>query len=307
MRVVFMGTPDFAVPSLKKLAQDHQVALVITRPDAVRGRGKTLEPSPVKECAQELDLPVLEANRMTPEVIFAMREAQPEALCVVAFGCILPDEVISLAPYGALNVHASLLPRWRGAAPIQRAILAGDAVAGVSIMKIAHELDAGDWCKQASCEVGSKNTEQLTDALAQLGADALSQALFDLKEGSLEWQVQDEREVTFAPKVTKQEMKLTPEDSAQVNALRVQASSDTAPARVSVGGRSLRALSAQLAPSEVTVAQGQVAVQDHRLFLGCAEGVLELLEVRPDGKRSMDAKSFAAGLQKSQLTWQKLQ
>ena len=192
MRVVFMGTPDFAVPSLKKLAHDHQVALVITRPDAVRGRGKALEPSPVKECAQELGLPVLEANRMTPEVISAMREAQPEALCVVAFGCILPDEVISLAPYGALNVHASLLPRWRGAAPIQRAILAGDAVAGVSIMKIAHELDAGDWCKQASCEVGSKNTEQLTDALAQLGADALSQALSELKEGSLEWQVQDE-------------------------------------------------------------------------------------------------------------------
>ena len=261
MRVVFMGTPDFAVPSLKKLAHDHQVALVITRPDAVRGRGKALEPSPVKECAQELGLPVLEANRMTPEVISAMREAHPEALCVVAFGCILPDEVISLAPYGALNVHASLLPRWRGAAPI----------------------------------------------LAQLGADALSQALSELKEGSLEWQVQDEREVTFAPKVTKQEMKLVPEDSAQVNALRVQASSDTAPARVSVGGRSLRALSAQLAPGEVSVAQGLVAVQDHRLFLGCAEGTLELLEVRPDGKRSMDAKSFAAGLQKSQMTWQMLQ
>ena len=202
MRVVFMGTPDFAVPSLKKLAHDHQVALVITRPDAVRGRGKTLEPSPVKKCAQELDLPVLEANRMTSEVISAMREVQPEVLCVVAFGCILPDEVISLAPYGALNVHASLLPRWRGAAPIQRAILAGDAVAGVSIMKIAHELDAGDWCKQASCEIGSKNTEQLTDALAHLGADALSEALFELKDCSLEWQEQYELEVTFAPKVT---------------------------------------------------------------------------------------------------------
>lgn len=306
MRVVFMGTPDFAVPSLKKLAHDHQVALVITRPDAVRGRGKTLEPSPVKKCAQELDLPVLEANRMTSEVISTIREVQPEVLCVVAFGCILPDEVISLAPYGALNVHASLLPRWRGAAPIQRAILAGDAVAGISIMKIAHELDAGDWCKQTSCEIGSKNTEQLTDALAHLGADALSEALSELKDGSLEWQEQDEREVTFAPKVTKQEMKLTPEDSARVNVLRVQASSDAAPARVSVGGRSLRILSAQLAPSDVSVAQGSVAVQDRRLFLGCAEGSIELLEVRPDGKRSMDAQSFAAGLQKSQMTWQKL-
>ena len=306
MRVVFMGTPDFAVPSLKKIAHDHQVALVITRPDAVRGRGKTLEPSPVKKCAQELDLPVLEANRMTSEVISAMRKVQPEVLCVVAFGCILPDEVISLAPYGALNVHASLLPRWRGAAPIQRAILAGDAVAGVSIMKIAHELDAGDWCKQASCEIGSKNTEQLTNALAHLGADALSEALSELKDGSLEWQEQDEREVTFAPKVTKQEMKLTPEDSARVNVLRVQASSDAAPARVSIGGRSLRVLSAQLAPSDVSVAQGSVAVQDHRLFLGCAEGSIELLKVRPDGKRSMDAQSFVAGLQKSQMTWQKL-
>ena len=306
MRVVFMGTPDFAVPSLKKIAHDHQVALVITRPDAVRGRGKTLEPSPVKKCAQELDLPVLEANRMTSEVISAMRKVQPEVLCVVAFGCILPDEVISLAPYGALNVHASLLPRWRGAAPIQRAILAGDAVAGVSIMKIAHELDAGDWCKQASCEIGSKNTEQLTNALAHLGADALSEALFELKDGSLEWQEQDEREVTFAPKVTKQEMKLTPEDSARVNVLRVQASSDAAPARVSIGGRSLRVLSAQLAPSDVSVAQGSVAVQDHRLFLGCVEGSIELLKVRPDGKRSMDAQSFVAGLQKSQMTWQKL-
>lgn len=306
MRIVFMGTPDFAVPSLKKLARDHQVVLVITRPDAVRGRGKTLEPSPVKKCAQELDLPVLEANRMTSEVISAMRKVQPEVLCVVAFGCILPDEVISLAPYGALNVHASLLPRWRGAAPIQRAILAGDAVAGVSIMKIAHELDAGDWCKQTSCEIGSKNTEQLTDALAHLGADALSEALSELKDGSLEWQEQDEREVTFAPKVTKQEMKLTPEDSARVNVLRVQASSDAAPARVSVGGRSLRVLSAQIAPSDVSVAQGSVTVQDHRLFLGCAEGSIELLEVRPDGKRSMDAQSFAAGLQKSQMTWQKL-
>ena len=306
MRVVFMGTPDFAVPSLKKLAHDHQVALVITRPDAVRGRGKTLEPSPVKKCAQELDLPVLEANRMTSEVISAMREVQPEVLCVVAFGCILPDEVISLAPYGALNVHASLLPRWRGAAPIQRAILAGDAVVGVSIMKIAHELDAGDWCKQTSCEICSKNTEQLTDALAHLGADALSEALSELKDGSLEWQEQDEREVTFALKVTQQEMKLTPEDSARVNVLRVQASSDAAPARVSVGGRSLRVLSAQLAPSDVSVAQGSVTVQDRRLFLGCAEGSIELLEVRPDGKRSMDAQSFAAGLQKSQMTWQKL-
>lgn len=117
MRVVFMGTPAFAVPSLRKLAAAHEVALVLTRPDAVRSRGKKLEPSPVKEAALELGLPVMEANRMTPEVLDALRAAEAEIFCVAAYGCILPDEVLTMAPLGCVNVHASLLPRWRGAAP----------------------------------------------------------------------------------------------------------------------------------------------------------------------------------------------
>ena len=127
MRVVFMGTPDFAVPSLEKLVEaGHEVALVITRPDAVRGRGKKLVPSPVKAKALELELPVLEANRMDPEVVGAREAARADIFCVAAYGCILPDAVLTMAPLGIVNVHASLLPRWRGAAPIQRAILAGD-------------------------------------------------------------------------------------------------------------------------------------------------------------------------------------
>ena len=138
MRVVFMGTPAFAVPSLRKLAAAHKVALVLTRPDAVRSRGKKLEPSPVKEAALELGLPVMEANRMTPEVLDALRAAEAEVFCVAAYGCILPDEVLTMAPLGCVNVHASLLPRWRGAAPIQRSILEGDAETGVSIMRIGH-------------------------------------------------------------------------------------------------------------------------------------------------------------------------
>ena len=121
MRIVFMGTPEFAVPSLKAVAAAYDVVLVVTRPDAVRSRGKKLEPSPVKACALDLGLPVLEAKRMDAEAIDAVRAAAPDLICVVAFGCILPDELLAVAPLGAINVHGSLLPRWRGAAPIQRA------------------------------------------------------------------------------------------------------------------------------------------------------------------------------------------
>ena len=126
LRVVFMGTPEFAVPSLERLAESCDVALVLTRPDAVRGRGRALVPSPVKARALELGLPVVETSRITPEVADALRAAAADVFCVAAYGCILPDEVLNMAPGGCVNVHASLLPRWRGAAPIQRAILAGD-------------------------------------------------------------------------------------------------------------------------------------------------------------------------------------
>ena len=147
MRIVFMGTPDFAVPSLTSLVgAGNDIALVVTRPDAVRGRGKKLEPSPVKSKALELGLPVVEANRMTPDVVEALQAAQADIFCVAAYGCILPDEVLHIAPLGIVNVHASLLPRWRGAAPIQRAILAGDEVAGVSIMRIGPGVDTGAYC-----------------------------------------------------------------------------------------------------------------------------------------------------------------
>ena len=149
MRVVFMGTPDFAVPSLRELASRFEVVLVLTRPDAVRSRGKKLEPSPVKAAALELDIPVMEATRITPEVMDRLREAKADIFCVAAYGCILPDEVLNMAPLGIVNVHASLLPRWRGAAPIQRAILAGDERAGISIMRIGHGVDTGADCAQA--------------------------------------------------------------------------------------------------------------------------------------------------------------
>lgn len=305
MRVVFMGTPEFAVPSLTALAEaGHQIPLVFTRPDAVRGRGKKLVPSPVKQKAAELGIPVFETSRMTAEAKEALRAAAPDVICVVAYGCILPDDVLEAAPLGAVNVHASLLPRWRGAAPIQRSILAGEAQTGVSIMRVAHELDAGAWCAQAHVQIGEKGCGQVTSELAEAGAAALVESLPRLADGTVEWHEQDESGVTFAAKVTKDEMRLDPADAVAVNARRVQASGDTAPARASVAGKGVRVVSARIAKGQ-KLAPGEVVAQKKRVLLGCADGALEVLAVKPDGKKEMPAASWAAGL-RGDLTWERI-
>lgn len=307
MRIVFMGTPDFAVPSLRALAAAHDVALVLTRPDAVRSRGKKLEPSPVKAAALELGLPVLEAKRMEPEVVDALRAARADVFCVAAYGCILPDEVLTMAPLGCVNVHASLLPRWRGAAPIQRAILAGDAEAGVSIMRIGHGVDTGAYCAQASCSVADKSADELTSELAELGAGLLLEVLPELAAGTVSWTEQDEALVTHAAKIQKAELRLDPAVSAADNERRALASSDAAPARCMLAGKPVRVLAARVAPvSGAVLAAGELAIQGGRVLLGCGEGALEVLELKPDGKRAMDAAAWAAGQRGAAVTWEAL-
>ncbi len=310
MRVVFMGTPEFAVPSLQALVDaGHEVPLVFTRPDAVRGRGRRLEPSPVKARALELGLDVFETARMTDEAKAALLAAAPDVICVVAYGCILPDDVLAMAPLGAVNVHASLLPRWRGAAPIQRSILAGEAETGVSIMRVAHELDAGAWCAQARVEIGEKSCRQVTDELARAGAAALVDVLPRLVDGTAEWHEQDPAGVTLAAKVKKAEMQLDPAEPAAANARRVQASGDTAPARAEVCGRGVRVMAARVADAndaQVTgLVAGEVAVARKRVLLGCADGALEVVSVKPDGKKEMPASAWAAGL-RGELSWRRV-
>lgn len=307
MRVVFMGTPDFAVPSLRELASRFEVVLVLTRPDAVRSRGKKLEPSPVKAAALELDIPVMEATRITPEVMDRLHEADADIFCVAAYGCILPDEVLNMAPLGIVNVHASLLPRWRGAAPIQRAILAGDERAGISIMRIGHGVDTGAYCAQASCSVSGKTADELTAELAQLGADLLCDTLPALADGTAAWTEQDESLVTHAQKISKAEMRLDPQESALINLHRVLASSDAAPARCIAAGKPVRIMRAVAADGDASMcAAGELVCQSKRIYIGCSDGVLEVTSVKPDGKRQMDASAWAAGLHGDGLTWGKL-
>ncbi len=307
MRVVFMGTPDFAVPSLRELASRFEVVLVLTRPDAVRSRGKKLEPSPVKAAALELDIPVMEATRITPEVMDRLHEAEADIFCVAAYGCILPDEVLHMAPLGIVNVHASLLPRWRGAAPIQRAILAGDERAGISIMRIGHGVDTGAYCVQASCSVAGKTADELTAELAQLGADLLCDTLPALADETAVWTEQDESLVTHAQKISKAEMRLDPQESALVNLRRVLASSDAAPARCIAAGKPVRIMRAVAADGDASVcAAGELVCQSKRIYIGCSDGALEITSVKPDGKRQMDASAWAAGLHGDALAWEML-
>ena len=304
MRVVFMGTPAFAVPSLRKLAAAHEVALVLTRPDAVRSRGKKLEPSPVKEAALELGLPVMEANRMTPEVLDALRAAEAEIFCVAAYGCILPDEVLTMAPLGCVNVHASLLPRWRGAAPIQRSILEGDAETGVSIMRIGHGVDTGAYCAQASCVVPGKSADGLTAELAELGGDLLVRTLPAIADGSAVWTEQDESLVTHAAKIAKAELRLDPAAGALENIRRVMASSNAAPAHCVIAGKAVRVMhAAAVDAASPSVAAGSFTVKGGRVYMGCADGSFELISIKPDGKREMDAKSWAAGQREDDGAW----
>lgn len=316
MRVVFMGTPAFAATILEDLAQQHDVVAVYTRPDAVRGRGKQLEPSPVKATAERLAIPVLTPRTLRDEA--AQRELasfRPDVICVAAYGAILPKAVLDLPRYGCLNVHASLLPRWRGAAPIERAILAGDREAGVCIMRMEEGLDTGAYCVCRTAAVDGKSAEELTDELADLGAQALLTALVRVERGAADWIDQDESQVTYASKIEKGELDLVPTEDAETLARRVQASSAAHASRAVVAGRGVTVLRAAMlmdvAGRELAagIAPGEVRFVGKRLFLGAADGALEVLSVKPDGKQAMDAKAFAAGIQGIKdggLTWEEL-
>lgn len=301
MRIVFMGTPEFACPSLSAVSKSHDVVRVVTRPDAVRGRGRRLEPSPVKALAGELGLAVIEASRMTPEVMDELRAAKADLCVVAAYGCILPDELLEMFPLGCVNVHASLLPRWRGAAPIQRAVLEGDELAGASIMRVVHELDAGAYCAQVSTAVAGKTSSELLDELGHLGAEALVEAIGRIADGTAVWTEQDESLVTYAHKIEKAEMRLDPADGALANVRRVLASTDAAPARCEVAGKGVRLMRARTCDD--ALAAGEVLVSHGRVALGCADGALEVLDVKPDGKREMQASAWAAGLRADHLAW----
>ena len=296
MRVVFMGTPSFAVPSLRKLAAAHEVALVLTRPDAVRSRGKKLEPSPVKQAALELDLPVMEANRMTPEVLDALRSSEADVFCVAAYGCILPKSVLEAPKYGCINLHVSLLPKYRGSAPVQWAVLNGDAETGVSIMQMDEGLDTGDVLACERIKIDPEETSgQLFDRVAAVGARVLCETLPAIAAGTLKAEPQAHENASVAPMLSKEMAQFHLTDSADHIHNWVRGMAPWPGAWfVTAGGKKVKVMECRVAESHGEAAGTVLATKP--LTVACGEGAIQLLHVVPEGKKPMDGTSFAAGL-----------
>jgi len=303
MRVVFMGTPALAADVMEGLAGRHDVVLAVTRPDAVSGRGSAKRPTPVKQRALDLGIPVLEAERLDDQAQDALRSYAPDAICVAAYGCLLPVSVLELPQYGCLNAHLSLLPRWRGAAPLERALLMGDSNTGVSVMKMEAGLDTGPYCMQLSVKTDGRYLEDLESELARAGAQALADTLDALTDEGVTWQEQDEAAVTYAEKIGKDELALDPAVGIAQNDARVRASSDAHPARCVIADRTVTVehvhpVRSSEVPEVLAEAKAGFAYYaTKRLYLACADGLLEIEQLKPSGKNSMEGKAFAAGIQ----------
>ncbi len=342
-RIVFMGTPQFALPTLQLLIDEYPpqkthlhppvptaqppgtaevtreetmsggVVGVVTQPDRPSGRGRQLQPSPVKILAQKYGIPVLQpASLRKPEVLAELQTLQPELIIVAAFGQILPTTVLDLPPFGCINVHASLLPRWRGAAPVAAAILAGDDTTGVTIMKMDAGLDTGPILSQRSLAIAPDDTrESLSTRLAQLGADLLHDTLPAWLAGNIEPQPQDESRATYAPQIKKEQGHINWSEPADDIARKVRAFYPWPGAFTYWQGKPLKILRAAAVPEywqdEDSPSQfhradrgsalppGTVTSGPSGLAVMTGRGMLELYEVQPSGKRPMSADAFARG------------
>lgn len=288
-----MGTPAFAVRSLEALVERHDVGLVVTRPDRPAGRGSGPRPCPVAAFARERGLELLQPARLTPDVVDRIAAVRPDVVCVAAFGMILPPELLRVPRHGCINVHASLLPRHRGAAPVQRAILADDAMTGVSIMLMEEGLDTGPYALQRPVPIADRYAVELEEELAVVGARALVEVLGHVEDGTVVWTPQDDSQATYAPKVTKDDVALRPELTAHEAMLRVRASTRSAPARACVGEKELTVVRAHVRTGEFV--PGSVCLIDGEPVLGFADGGLALEIVRPAGRAEMTGVAWARG------------
>jgi methionyl-tRNA formyltransferase len=293
MRTVYLGTSEFAVDVLDRLAATaHRPALVVTRPDRPRGRGRRVQPPPVAERAARLGIPTIQpADVNAEESRAAIAAARPEAVLICAYGALLKEPLLS--EHEMLNVHPSLLPRWRGAAPVERAIEAGDEETGVSIMRPTAELDAGPVCLQRAERIAPDDDYgSLAPRLAVLGGELLVETL-DTRPPCRE---QPEHGVTYAEKIERDDRRLDPARRADELERRVRALTPHLGAYVELeDGERLGVRRAALAAGANGVAPGSLAVDGSRVLYGAAQGALELLEVQPPGKRQMPAADWLRG------------
>lgn len=301
-RIIFMGTPDFAVPSLKALIDsDHQLVAVVTQPDRPSGRGKKLTPPPVKLVAEAAGLKILQPQTLRPEAVVAELAAlRPEIIIVAAFGQILRQNVLDLPLYGCLNVHASLLPRWRGAAPITAAIRAGDPQTGITIMKMEAGLDTGPIISQSAIPIEPHHTGgSLTKELAELGATLLLDTLPGWLSGQLKAQPQDDQQATLAPRLKKEEGEIHWQQSALEIERQIRAF-DPWPGTFTCGlTGQIKILAAEVTgmePPAVAYQEPGILFKHRRdVYVTTGQGLIRLVTVQPAGRKPMPAEAMLNG------------
>ena len=299
MKVIFAGTPDFAAAALKAIAAaGFEVPLVLTQPDRPKGRGMQLTASPVKQAALELGLTVVQPEKLrnNAEALQMLKEVEADVMVVAAYGLILPQDVLDTPKHGCLNIHASLLPRWRGAAPIQRAIEAGDAETGVCIMQMDIGLDTGGVVSEHRYAIQPTDTaNEVHDALMNLGAAAIVADLQQLKtEGRLKSVKQPEEGVTYAQKLSKEEARINWNESAAVIERKIRAFNPVPAAWVEYQGKPMKIWRA-----EVVAQQGRagevLSCSSDGLIVACGANALKITELQPSGSKRMNIAAFSAG------------
>ncbi len=298
LRLIFMGTPDFAVPTLLELvAHGHEVAAVYTRAAKPGGRGMKLQPTPVEKEARRLGIPVFTPRTLkTAEAEGEFRALAADAAIVVAYGMILPQAILDAPKFGCYNLHASLLPRWRGAAPINRAIMAGDAESGVMVMKMDSGLDTGDVAMAVRVAITDKTTaNDLHDALAPLGADLMVRAMGALEKGALQLTKQSDRGVTYAAKIEKAEARIDWSKPARIVLRHIHGLSPFPGSWSEIAGAAdaARIKILRCEPASGSGAPGDVL--DDQLTVACGEGAIRIIELQRAGKAPMKAAEFLHG------------
>jgi methionyl-tRNA formyltransferase len=299
MRLIFCGTPQFAVPSLEALtAAGFDVRLVVTQPDRPQGRGMSLTAPPIKQTAEKLNLPVIQPEKIKNNAEFRnkIESLAPDAIIVVGYGRLIPAWMLELPPRGNINVHASLLPKYRGAAPIQWAIAKGEAITGVTTMLLNEGLDTGDILLQSRTDIRPEDTAvTLAPRLASMGADLLVRTLRGLEQGTVRPVAQDHSQASLAP-ILKKEDGIVDFNRAAVEIVnRLRGFQPWPGAHTRLRGKDLKIIAARPAPAATMIAPGELELEGEKLFVGSGGRALELVQVQPEGKKIMTAQEFING------------
>ncbi len=298
MRTVFMGTPDFAVPSLKMLMDfpGFYVAGVFTQPDRPRGRGNKLMPSPVKKAAEEAGIPVYQPERIRKDGVDILRTLKPDLCITAAYGQILSKEVLDIPPLGNINVHASLLPKHRGSAPIAHAIMSGDRITGITTMMMDEGIDTGDILFQQETEIGESETcGELTERLSLIGAEVLKKTLESLAAGTLKRTPQDHINMTYDPMLKKDMGNIDFGDSADIVRGRINGLNPWPCVNIPCRDGSLKLLRAVTVEGSGVPGSFLAADEKNGMVIACGKGAVRILEVQSSGGKRMQAKDYLRG------------